>query len=568
MAYLTRKIIKGRAYYYAEESEWKNGRSRRKWQKYLGSIDKIIRAVEGKDRTPHYAEVFQLGAPAAYLRVADQLAMTETIDRLLPKRRQGLTLGFYLVLAAINRAIAPASKRSMWRWFQQTVMLRAFPDADADALGSQRFWDNMDRIDLGQLSRVWLELVDRVIEAERIDLSDVAFDGTNFYTFIGSFNSRCSLAKRGKNKQGRANLRQVNYALFCTRKDHIPLFFDVFEGNRHDSKVFAAVIERFFDAFAERQAQCGPITVVFDKGNNSPGNIAAIFDRPGYRFVGSVKPADHKDLALVANNDARFESLDDARLEDAKAFRVRKSIYGRELTVVVTFNNNLYGAQVQSINNETNKCLGRLAELAAKLDDRRAGRITRGKAPTPESVRKQAASILSGQYMKRLIDVAVSEEDGLARLRYCLDTESFANLADTYLGKNIIITDNHDWSSEEIILAYRSQSVIEETFKEMKDRKTGSWWPMFHWTDHKIHVHGFYCSLALLLRALVMKRAREGGVAMSMNRLCEELSEIREVINVYKRGKRVASRQSVVTKLSEVQQRLFDLFEMEEYLSS
>jgi hypothetical protein len=55
---------------------------------------------------------------------------------------------------------------------------------------------------------------------------------------------------------------------------------------------------------------------------------------------------------------------------------------------------------------------------------------------------------------------------------------------------------------------------------------------------------------------------------MSMNRLCEELSEIREVINVYQRGKRVASRQSVVTKLSEVQQRLFDLFEMKDYLSS
>ena len=568
MAYVTQKTIKGRAYYYAEESEWKNGKSQRKWQKYLGSIEKIIRAVEAKGPMPQYAEVFQLGAPAAYLRVAEMFDMSETIDDLLPKRDQGLSLGFYLMLAAINRAIAPTSKRSMWRWFQKTVMLRVFPDVDADALSSQRFWDNMDRVDLERLSQAWLEIVNSVMDSEQIDISNVSFDGTNFYTFIGSFNARCSLAQRGKNKQGRTNLRQINYALFCTRKDHIPLFFDVFEGNRHDSKEFGAVIGRFFDAFADRRPRRGGITIVFDKGNNSPENIGGFYGWPEYHFVGSVKPDDHKDLALVSNNDSRFEPLVDPRLEDVKAFRARKKIYGRELTVVVTFNNNLYTSQVQSINDEINKCLGKLSDLAVKLDDRRAGRIKRGKAPTVESLRKQIASILSGQHMKKLIDTSLSQEEGLARLTYRVNTEAVAKLTDTYLGKNIIITDNHEWSSEDIILAYRSQSVIEDAFKQMKDRKTGSWWPMFHWTDHKIHIHGFYCSLALLLRSLVMKKARDAGVAISMNRLCEELSGIREVVNIFKKSKKSAARQSVVTKLNEIQKRLFDLFKMKKRLSS
>ncbi|ODS29827.1 MAG: hypothetical protein SCARUB_03671, partial [Candidatus Scalindua rubra] len=47
MAYLTRKRIKGITYYYAEESEWRNGRSKRIWQKYLGPLSKIIAAIEG-----------------------------------------------------------------------------------------------------------------------------------------------------------------------------------------------------------------------------------------------------------------------------------------------------------------------------------------------------------------------------------------------------------------------------------------------------------------------------------------------------------------------------------------
>jgi len=41
MAYMTRKRIKGISYYYAEESERVNGKPRRKWQKYLGSLPKI-----------------------------------------------------------------------------------------------------------------------------------------------------------------------------------------------------------------------------------------------------------------------------------------------------------------------------------------------------------------------------------------------------------------------------------------------------------------------------------------------------------------------------------------------
>jgi hypothetical protein len=61
-----------------------------------------------------------------------------------------------------------------------------------------------------------------------------------------------------------------------------------------------------------------------------------------YHFVGSVKPDDHKDLALVSNNDKCFVPLSEPRLEEVKAFRTKKEIYGKELTVVVTFNNNLY----------------------------------------------------------------------------------------------------------------------------------------------------------------------------------------------------------------------------------
>jgi len=568
MAYLTRKRIKGITYYYAEESERRNGKSRRKWQKYLGPLPKIIEALEGTPQKPKYAEIFQLGGPAAYLNIAEQINMISIIDSVFPKRNQGLSIGFYLTLAAINRGIEAVSKRSMWNWFHDTILFRAFPEANKTSLSSQRFWDNMSTIKEDKIQIAWMKLVNSVLDRENIDLSCASYDGTNFYSFIGSFNTRCSLAKRGKNKQGRRDLRQINYALFCTRKDHFPLYFDVFEGNRHDSKEFGEVIERFFHTFKDRKPNGNGMTIVFDKGNNSDKNLNKFVEDSGFHFVGSVKPDDHKDLALISNNDKCFTSLSHPRLDQVKVFRTRKKIYGKSLTVVVTFNNNLYTAQVKSINNEINKCLGKLSVISTKLEDRIAGRITKGKKPTKESIKRQVASILSGQHMKKLIGTTIAEHNGIPVLTYSLKSDAYTELADTYLGKNIIITDNHNWSTEDIILTYRSQYIIEDVFKQMKDRRTGTWWPMFHWTDQMIRVHGLYCSLSLLIRSLILKRIQGAEISMSMNKLHEKLSGIREVLNVFPKGKKKQSTQSVVTKMDEVQQRLFDLFRMEQYLSS
>ena len=232
MAYLTRKRIKGVTYYYAEEKEWVDGKVRRTWQKYLGPLSKILAAVESSPPTPGYAEIFELGCPAAYHHVAQELRILAKLDAHFPKRQQGLPLSFYLLLAAMNRGIEPVSKRSMWSWFQDTIFLRLFPQATKERLSSQRFWDNMTQVTQERLKGAWMEIVLEALEREKVKLSDVAFDGPNFYSFVGSFNSRCSLAQRGKNKQGRNNLRQVSYALFCNRKDHVPLFYEVYEGNR------------------------------------------------------------------------------------------------------------------------------------------------------------------------------------------------------------------------------------------------------------------------------------------------------------------------------------------------
>jgi len=580
MERLEAKKINGRIYYYYSEWAWVNGKCRRVWQKYLGKLENIVKAVDGVGQEPLYAEVFQWGLPVALWKECCLAEVVETTDNLCPKRDQGMSTGEYLAIAAVNRAICPNSKRSMWDWFSQTVLLRHIPNVSKAGFSSQRFWDHMDRINADTAPSIWKNIVKGVVKRENIDVSSVSYDGTNFYTFINTFNTRSEIARRGKNKQGRDKLRQISYALFCCADNHMPLFYDVYEGNRNDAKQFPLMLQRFhsfcnelFSASVTKQFE-SDMTLIFDKGNNSAKNFSML-DSLGVNFVGSVKLDEHKDLAMVSNGDAVFVSCRAAQLEGTKAFRVTEDLYGRERVLVVSYNQNLFNAQWLTLQNDITGATEKLSLLQQKLKDRANGVIKRGRVPEIESVEKQCNNILKRQYMKRVIKVTIMKGSDSLRciatsnipsIEYAIDADAVHKIADTRLGKNIIITSRRDWDDEKIILTYRSQFIIEDVFKEMKDRNTGSWWPLHHWTDSKIKVHALYCTIALLLRALILRRVRQTEINISLKRILTELDDIREVVNIYprKRRQKIERKQVVLTKTSEIQQQLLNILKLNE----
>ncbi len=564
MQRLEAKSINGRTYYYLSQWGWKNGKCRRLSQKYLGKLEDIAQALEGTGPTPAYALVLDWGLPQALWRQAQQAQVAEHVDRLCPKRAQGLGPGDYIRLAAINRACEPVSKQAMWDWVSHTCLPRVWPAASAVQLTSQHFWDHMDRLQPQTAQAIWQQLIAAVLAREQIPLSQVCYDGTNFYTFIDTFNLRCQVAKRGKNKQGRGNLRQVSYALFCTSDGHLPLFYDVYAGNRNDAKEFPQVLEKFQRWLKARAGSTWATTkptLIFDKGNNSTANFALI-DTLELPYVGSVKLAEHADLAKVSNQDARWQPATEPGWEGTKSWRTQRVVYGKERTLVMTYNPNLYESQWATVQNDLAQALTQLAALQRNLQDRAAGLIKGGTPPTVASVKHKCEQLLHRQHLRQLVATTVTRDAaGVPQLSYQAAPAAQQQLRDTYLGKTLLITGHKQWSDAQVIRAYRSQFVIEEIFHEMKDRHIGAWWPLHHWTDSKIHVHGLYCTIAVLLRALLWRRARQVGLHLSMSGLLEKLGQIRQVINVYpaKRAGQPGAEQVVLTKRDETQEKLIEI---------
>ena len=565
MQRLEAKNIKGRTYYYFSTWGWVNGRCRRISQKYLGKPQDIAQAVLGAAPAPQDAVVLAWGLPLALWREAGRMQLVEQVDQICPKRDQGLSTGDYIRLAAINRAAHPVSKQALWDWVSRTCLPRLWPEASAEQLTSQRFWDHMDRIEVEKAQAIWQALISGVVAREQIDLSAVCYDGTNFYTFIDTFNLRCQVAKRGKNKQGRANLRQVSYALFCSTDGQLPLFYEVYEGNRNDAKEFPQVLEKF----GRWLSQCAGIgqsagvkpTIIFDKGNNSEDNFALI-DRLELPYVGSVKLDEHADLAAVSNQDVRWESATEPGLEGTKSWRVQQVVYGKERTLVVTYNQHLFDSQWATVQNDLAHALTQLAQLRQGLANRAAGLVHGGTKPTVASVEQKCRHILRRQHLSALVQTTVAETaEGAVTLTYEVDPKAQDKLADTFLGKTILITGHKAWTDVQVIRAYRSQFMIEEIFHEMKDRHIGSWWPLHHWTDSKIQVHGLYCTIAVLLRALLWRRVRQAGLKVSMKGLLDELEQIQQVINFFpgKHPGKSATEQLVPTRRNDLQDKLVEI---------
>jgi transposase len=571
MASLIKKTIRGRAYYYARECRRVDGKPTIVWQKYLGRADDIIAALAApKPPTPPSARareaiITDFGAVVALYDLAKELQLIDHIDRHVPKAGSGPSVGTYLLIAAVNRCVAPRSKARMARWFEGTA-LRRILDIRRQQLTSQRFWDHMARVSPQAIERIERDLTDHLVGRFDIDVRRVLFDATNFFTFIDTFNSRCTLAQRGKSKEGRAALRIVGLALLVTADFHIPLCHHTYPGNQPDGPTFAGLTAELIDRHRRIAGQVESVTLIFDKGNCSADNLQAIEASP-YHFISSLVPTYHADLLKIPAR--QFRSLETDGLPGVSAYRTTKEVFGVERTVVVTYNEALFVAQSRTLLREIAKRQHQLGELQARLLRHQKGEVRGGRPPTIAGVRKTIDGYLKARHMKELFEIHLTEENGRPALTYRFVTAAWRHLQRTLLGKTILFTDQASWSDAEIVRGYRGQHQVESAFRCLKSPHHVSLRPQRHGTDQKIRVHVFYCVLALLLCSLLRRELCRKGIDRSIPALLEELSQIQEV-GILTPGQSEGEPprlEMTLSRLTPEQRRLHDALDLRRYVA-
>ena len=246
--HFVKKKVAGKAYLSIAETHRVNGVPKTTIVKYVGSAEKLFKILIGlhKEETESHRG-YQYAAPLALHQIAEEIKLIETINRHTKKKGQGFSVGEYLRIITLNRALYPRSKRGIRRWYERTIfpfILRIAPEK----LTSHAFGEHMEYLNEEAIERIEKELSSRIIELYDINTECLLYDITNFYTFIQEHEGN-ELPKKGKSKAKRFDLNQINLALLVTKDGGIPLMHQAYEGNRHDAKKFPEIISKLADRF-------------------------------------------------------------------------------------------------------------------------------------------------------------------------------------------------------------------------------------------------------------------------------------------------------------------------------
>ncbi|MDR2438381.1 MAG: IS1634 family transposase [Planctomycetaceae bacterium] len=539
MSYLIKRKSGTKTYWYLAQSVKVDGVSRQKILKSLGTATDIATKYENSpvpdirtnDSKFDKSIVYQFASVAALMDIAKRLDLEGIIDNHVPKRNQGLTIGSYMLLAAINRVVEPTSKNSFYGWFKTTILGDTYLKADENSLSSQSFWNHMVELNQDTISAIEDDITKLIVEKYRLSTEYLLFDNTNFFTYIDTLNP-ATIPQRGHSKEKRTDLKIIGLSLMVTPEHNIPLFHEVYPGNKCDAKQFTDVIDRLKKRSALISNDNSNITLVFDKGNNSSSIVDILEDNTIYKFyfVGSLRF--NQCPAVLKINRKSYTPLEGDTFGGTSVVRLQQYIYGRNLTILITDNPKLRKSQLIGVRKNVAKCKKNLESLQYRLIQRSKGIIVKGKKPTIDSVIKNVKSILSSDYMKQIFDYDIQILKGNISLTFSINKNKYKEIKQKYLGKTILFTNRDNWSNEKIVAAYRSQFHVEYAFKQIKNTKYLSFRPVRHFTDKTITVHAFYCILGYMLSCLLQREMEELGFKMSINNIIKELKEKTLTINI------------------------------------
>jgi transposase len=555
MASLQRVRVRGHSYWRIVQSRRVNGKPGIKVVAYLGKADDLLARLRAAETLS--IRSLSHGAVAALFALARELDVAGTIDRhlevsgrrsrkrlprgtkLSPRRHDGLSVGESLLLATLGRACHATSKRGFASWARTTTLGDLF-GVDVERLTSQHFWDQMEQLPVATIASIEREIVGRVVERLAIPLETLLYDATNFFTFIASTNARAELPARGHNKQKRHDLRQVGVALLCTRQQRIPLWHEVYGGQVPDVKSFAESLTTFRRRLVEMGQTLQSLTLIYDKGNVSRANQSLV-DTSQLHYVASLSAASQRALLSEANPKMQPVALDQG--EEVLAYRTLRTIWGAQRSAVVLISERLREGQKRGILQHVASAQRWLSRLEQTLQ---RGKQRRDRARIQHDI---DARLRGRQHLRKVLKVDLSRDSkGRLALSYAFDQAALGALDDESLGRIVLITDRDDWTTADIIRAYRGQADVEAVFAHLKDPVHVALRPQFHWTDQKLHVHVLTCILGYLLARLLHLRARQTiGYPHGMEKLLEDLEAVRRATVVHSSDRK--GRPRVTTQL-------------------
>jgi len=550
MAHFHIKKKKGRPYLYVREIARVAGKPKVVSQIYIGSPERVAGLVGGSEEAAVRLKVEEFGALWLAHQISQDVDLVGIVDKEIQRgaQEEGPSVGEYFLYCIWNRMCESTSKNKLAQWYGRTAVQQIRP-VDIGELTSQRYWEKWERVSEAALKTIARRFFERMWELESPDADCLLFDTTNYYTFMAS-DTPSELARRGKSKEGRHNLRQIGLGLLVSRDSRLPLYYCVYPGNLHDSRQFEAVMDEMFGVVCGLNKTKQKLTVVIDKGMNSEGNFAWIDEHSRIHFVTTYSTYFAEELAMTslevfepADTEKNRLLLQKGKGEDRMlVYRAKGEYWGKQRAVVVTYNPTTERKQTYTLDSKLDGIRQELLAMRSKV---------RNKEPhwrKQEAIRERYLRLCERFHVPSdLYALEFSQTaEGLV-MSFRKDVVAVEQRRMMF-GKNIIITDNMDWTTTAIVEASIDRWQVENRFRLSKEDDLVAMRPIRHWTDSKIRCHLFSCVVAMTYLRRIELKLNAAGIHRTAEDVMEDMRHLHSVLLLKDGGRKADRRIEIPTK--------------------
>jgi transposase len=208
------------------------------------------------------------------------LGLDVVLDKLLPRGREDIPWPLVVAILVLARFCEPSSELHIEHTWYQKSALEELLGVPAAKVYTDRLYQGLDWL-LPQKAALEKYLKDRLGNLFDLHYDLLLYDVTSTY-----FEGQCRgnpLAQRGYSRDSRPDCPQVCIGLVVT-EEGIPLGYEVFAGNTHDSKTIPAMVAAMETKYGRAQR-----VWVLDRGMVSEPNLQLLRDGGRQYIVGTPK---------------------------------------------------------------------------------------------------------------------------------------------------------------------------------------------------------------------------------------------------------------------------------------
>jgi Transposase DDE domain len=208
------------------------------------------------------------------------LGLDTLLPRLMPQGREEVPWPVVAAILTVARFCEPASELHIEEtWYRRTA-LEDLLGVAPERVHTDRLYAGLDAL-LPHKEAIEKHLKEWLGSLFDLDYDLLLYDVTSTY-----FEGQCARnpqAQRGYSRDHRSDCKQVCIGLVVT-SEGIPLGYEVFAGNRHDSKTVQDIVKAMEAKYGRAQR-----IWVMDRGMVSEKNLAFLRERGGQYIVGTPK---------------------------------------------------------------------------------------------------------------------------------------------------------------------------------------------------------------------------------------------------------------------------------------